>query len=311
MKKNHILITGANGFVGKHLQRSLISSGFKVSIAVRSHLDFNEPDVNSYLIDLAERNKVFEFIQSIKPDYVIHLAWKKNWDNGLGSISKGYDPNVSIAINLIDACRNLLGLKRFIFLGSCDEYGIGPRPYSENQYELPISTYGLSKLFITKLLLSLFHTCSFPAIILRPSVIYGPEQNNEMFIPSLIHSLILRKKFAMTHGEQLRDFIYISDVVQAILKVLLIDEHINAEVINIGFGVSYKVKHIAEMIANQIEPITALGRLKFGEKEYRPNEVMDYSLNVSLATRLLDWTPEVDIDEGIQKTVNYFNQSHI
>ena len=310
MKKNHIFITGANGFVGKHLQKELVARGFKVSVAIRSDSNFNEPKADRYVVDLTDKIKVLDIIQSLKPDYVIHLASQKNRNNSSEGFSKDYDLNVSMALNLVEACRNLLSLKRFVFLGSCDEYGLGPRPYTEGQFELPSGVYGLSKLSITKLLLYLYHTDSFPSVVLRASVIYGPEQNDDMFIPSLINSLLSRKDFPMTFGEQLRDFVYITDVVEAIIKSLSADERVNGKVINIGLGVSYKVNHIAKMTANLIAP-TALSQIKFGGVEYRPNEIMDYSLNISLASELLVWNPKVNIQDGILKTVNYFKLCNV
>lgn len=308
VQKNHIFITGANGFVGKHLQRELIARGFRVSVATRSDLDLDDQNVEQYIVDLTDKIKVFDILQSLKPDYVVHLASEKNRNNNPDSFIKDYDGNVSMALNLVDACRNLLNLKKFIFLGSCDEYGLGPRPYNENQFELPSGAYGLSKLSITKLLLCLYHTESFPSVVLRASVIYGPEQNDDMFVPSLINSLISRDDFPMTFGDQLRDFVYVSDVVEAIMKVLSADERLDGKILNIGLGASYKVNHIAKIAANLIAP-TALSQIKFGAVEYRSNEVMDYSLNVSRASELLNWSPKVNVEDGIRKTVNYFKQS--
>ncbi|WP_187351825.1 NAD-dependent epimerase/dehydratase family protein [Candidatus Methylopumilus rimovensis] len=309
MQKTHIFITGANGFVGRHLLRMLIARKIRVSIAVRSGPEQNLPFLESYKVDLTDKIKVFDLINFLKPDYVIHLAAKKNRNNNLESFGNDYNANFLMALNLINACRNLLNLKRFVFLGSCDEYGFGPRPYSEGQNEFPSNAYGLSKLSISKLLLSLYHTDLFPSIVLRASIIYGPEQNDEMFLPSLIHSLLSDKDFQMTLGEQFRDFVYINDVINAIIKVLSADERVNGKIINIGFGVSHKINHIAEMTANLIAP-TALRRLKFGEVEYRPNEIMDYSLKISLASDLLGWNPKVNIEEGIRKTVNHLKKSN-
>jgi len=308
MSKGHVLITGGAGFVGTHLHKRLISEGYSVSVTVRSALKINKSDPNTHIIDLADRAKVYEFVRTLNPDYVFHLAAEKNRNNDPENFSNVYDTNILMALNLIGACRKLENFKRFIFLGSCDEYGLRPRPYNENQQELPASFYGLSKLATTKLLSSLFHTESFPSVVLRASVIYGPEQNDQMFIPSLIQSLITKKDFSMTLGEQFRDFVYISDVIEALIKTLLADKQINGKVINVGLGTSYKVNHIAKIVANLIAP-DAFAAIKFGDLKYRPNEVMDYSMNISLASELLAWTPKIDVKEGIQKTVSYFKQS--
>jgi len=213
-----------------------------------------------------------------------------------------------MSLNIIDACHTLPNFKRMIFLGTCDEYGQAPTPYEETQREQPTSAYGLSKLAVTQVLSGLFHSHRFPSVVLRPSIIYGPGQGPEMFLSALIQSLLEGKDFAMTIGEQRRDFIYINDMVDAIIKAVSADERVNGKIVNIGSGVSYQIKEIVSAVVNSIHP-AASDYVKFGAVQYRPNEVMDYSVVITHAKELLGWYPTTSLEDGVRQTVMQFKES--
>lgn len=310
MRKKHIFITGCSGFVGKHLQRNLVLQGYKISVVSRYNANILNLPVNFYQVDLADKLKLSELIYYLKPDYVFHLAANKDRSQNIETFRSIYDNNLSISLNLIEACCKLPNLKKFIFMGSSDEYGFSSKPYYENCIELPISSYALSKLSISKILMGLYYTNRFPSLILRPSVIYGPEQSDEMFIPSLINSLIHGRNFSMTLGEQYRDFVYVDDVISALNKALLSDESVNGNIFNIGYGTSYKIKYIAEIISAAIG-INSYEKIKFGAINYKLNEIMDYSVNVDLAKKVLNWQAKIGISEGIQNTINFFKHSYV
>lgn len=308
LENSHILITGANGFVGRHLSEALLAAGARVSQVVRSMLLVGHATEVLHVLDLTDRDKVAEVFSLLSPDYVIHLAGSKNRENNVAQFRDTYDTNLSMAFNVIDACRELKNFKRLIFLGTCDEYGQAPTPYDETRREVPTSAYGLSKLAVTQILSGLFHRCQFPSVVLRPTIIYGPGQGDEMFLPALIQSLLAGRDFAMTAGEQFRDFIYANDVVDAIIKAIIADERVNGAVVNIGSGVSYQIKEIATMVADSIGP-AASGLIKFGAVQYRPNEVMDYSVVIARAQALLGWSPCISLEAGVQQTVGQYKKS--
>ena len=306
-EKPHLLITGANGFLGRHLSSALLSTGAKVTQLVHTIApDHHKTDIKIAL-DLTERNKVIEVFTKLQPDYVIHLASTKDRMNTGIQFRDSYETNLSISLNVIEACLGLRGFKRLIFLGTCDEYGQTTYPFVETQRELPVNNYGLSKLAVTKILSGLYQSHRFPSVVLRPSVIYGPNQGNEMFLPALIQSLLAKKDFAMTFGGQFRDFVYVDDVVDAIIKTLLASVQVNGAVINIGAGVSCEVKKLALRDAEFIHP-TAKSHLKLGVVQYRPNEAMDYAINISLAKQSLDWQPLTTLTQGLQQTISHFKE---
>ncbi len=304
----HILITGANGFVGQHLSEALLCRGNKVSRIVRSNLPKKHGAGIYHILDLTNAAKVTEVFSSLQPDYVIHLAGSKNRTDDIKQFSATYDENLLMSLNVIDGCRTIKNFKRLIFLGTCDEYGQAPTPYLESQKELPVGAYGLSKCAVTQMLSCLFRSHRFPSVVLRPSVIFGPGQGCEMFLSALIQSLLVGRDFAMTAGEQRRDFIYINDVVGAIIQAVSADERVNGAVVNIGAGVSYQIKTVASIVANSINS-DVNGFIKFGAVPYRSNDIMNYSVDISRAKELLGWCPSTTLEDGVQKTVDFFKFS--
>ena len=302
---SRILITGAKGFVGTHLAPVLTLGGARLTQWIRpGSLTVFDCEVYNK-IDLSDRKQVSNAISSLKPNFVVHLAASKVRSNIACDFIDNYCANISMATNLINSCRDLSSFQKFIFLGSCDEYGSISCPFKESQREDPSNAYGLAKLAITKMLGALAHTEKFPSIVLRPSVIYGPRQGTEMFLSALIQALVAGEDFAMTAGDQYRDFVYVDDVVTAIILALNADEALNGRVFNIGSGKSQKVNDIAALVAAQVGN-PALAHIKFGAKPYRLNEVMDYSVDITQARYELGWQPNPSLESGLQKTINYF-----
>ncbi len=305
LRNCHILITGANGFVGSHACEAILKAGAKLTQLVNANVSSSNTERVQIAVDLTNRNRVAEVFSALKPDYVIHLAGEKNRNDIGTQFRDSYDRNLSISLNVIESCLALPKFKRLIFLGSCDEYGRGSSPFDETQREMPENIYGLSKLAVTKILSGLHQSRQFPSVVLRPTLIYGPNQGDEMFLSALIQSLLVQKDFAMTYGEQYRDFVYIDDVVDAIIKSLTADDQVNGAVINIGAGDSWQVKNIATLVANLIHK-NVNNHLKFGVVPYRPTEVMNYAVNIGRASQLLGWKPTIKLVQGLQQTVNHF-----
>lgn len=309
LRNSHILITGANGFVGQHLSERLLAEGARVSQVVRSVFPGGGHETGvQHALDLTDCVKVADVFSLLQPDYVIHLAGSKNRGSDSTQFRYIYDTNLLMSLNVIDACCGLKNFKRLVFLGTCEEYGKVSTPYDETQRELPTGAYGLSKLAVTQILSGLFHSCRLPSVVLRPTVIYGPGQGVEMFFSALVQSLLAGENFLMTAGEQRRDFIYINDVVDAIVQAVSADERVNGTVINVGSGISYRVKEIAVLVANLINP-DASSLIKLGAIQYRPNEIMDYSVVINRARKLLDWSPTTSLEDGVQQTIKHFKIS--
>ena len=148
-----------------------------------------------------------------------------------------------------NGCKNLLEifLKKkpisFIQIGSSLEYGISNSPQKENikcNLRTIKSIYGKAKLLSSRYVIKLFKENNFPATVLRLYLVYGPRQEPNRFLPITILGCIKNKKFACSTGNQLRDFIYVEDVVEAIIKSLT-NKKARGKIINIGSGRPIKV----------------------------------------------------------------------
>ncbi len=296
-----ILITGANGFIGKHLSKALITQDANVFKTVR-HLS-QHVEATTVVAELTDQQQVSRVFEQVQPEYVIHLASCKNKGDEAHQFYDTYDVNVLMAKNIIQACQSTPNFKRLITLGSCDEYGLAVTPFKEEAQENPTNAYGASKLAITKMLTTLFHSRQFPSVTLRPSIVYGPGQVDNMFISQLVRTLLAGHTFAMSAGEQRRDFLYIDDLVRAIIKSLDANNHVNGRIFNIGSGVAYQLKEVSKIVANIIGETA---KVKLGAIKYRSNEVMDYSIDIKQASKHLVWLPTFDLETGLTHTIENF-----
>ena len=302
-----VLVTGANGFIGKNLVNALSQYGNKFEI----HSISRENNVSSknsqkiHLVDLTNLNFLKLVVMNIEPNIIIHLAYSKQRNDKIEISNQTYLSNLQISSNIIEASRNLKSLKKFIFFGSCDEYGIQKNSFKENQLERPLTSYGLSKLSITKKLKALYLKENYPSVIIRPSVVYGEGQDESMFLPSLANSIRKEKNFKMTMGEQYRDYIYIDDLIEAII-ILINNKNLGVgDIFNITYGKSYQIKNIAIKLANLIKKDGEL-LLKFGGIDYRKTEVMNYFTSNQKAKNLLGWHPKTNLEVGLKNIASSF-----
>jgi len=219
--------------------------------------------------------------------------------NGGRQVINAHFLGVQNLLQLID----WTSIKRFVQIGSSDEYGSLHPPQTEKMRENPISSYSFGKVASTQLLQMLFRTEGFPAVTLRPFLVYGEGQNNNRFLPQIIKGCIQGVQFPVSNGEQLRDFCYIDDIIRGILLTLKNDK-VNGEVINLASGKPISIRKIIELV----QEVVGQGVPDFGAVPYRVGESMALYADVAKAKKLLGWEPSVSIDEGISRTVHYYQR---
>ena len=296
-----VLITGGR-FIGKYLIRKLLALNYQVFILQRSEIAIPAQAVQ-FNGDIQNAQFVNDVIQQVQPEVIFHLAACKDRQQNLKSIRQTLEVNLMGTCNIFEACSQINTLQSIIVMGTAEEYGNSAlTPFQESQRERPISGYSLSKTCQTYLCETLARIHGLPVVVLRPSIVYGPEQGLEMFLPSLISALLKGDEYRMTLGEQTRDFIYIDDLINA-MTASMEAKNIFGQIINIGCGHSVKIGFIAEYIAG------ALGKaslLKLGAIPYRKEEIFEYKINIKKAKKLLNWAPLVSIEEGLKKTLSYY-----
>ena len=301
-----VLITGATGFIGKHLLRKLLLENDNVSCF---DVQFNElflsefeKHIQIFQGNLSNEADISSCVKKSNPYYVFHLAGAKNRSNNQTSFSINHEINYVGTYNLLNALSGINNLSHVITLGTIEEYGNANPPFAEDSNELPTSHYGLSKLAATKLSLAFYNEYQLPITILRPSIAFGPGQGIEMFIPAIIRSIQNNKVFNMTGGEQLRDFIFISDLIDAMMKTASSNKVIG-HIVNIGAGHSITIKETANQISSMM---SREDLIKIGAIPYRSTETMNYSVVIDKATSMLGWYPKVSMLDGLLKTIESF-----
>ena len=297
-----ILVTGGRGFIGRSLVDALIGHR-----AVVTTLDMVPPengaaDLTACTGDIEDRSFADECVERCKPDVVFHLAAFKERSSDVEDFYRAVGVNVVGCLNLLSALVRHGGVSSVVVLGTAEEYGRNESPFAESMREAPVTAYSYSKLCVTNLC-GMFHSLyRLPVVVLRPTLAYGPGQEAGMFLPSLIRSLVEKRPFVMTPGEQTRDFVYITDLVDAMIQASRA-RAAPGQVINIGSGTPVKLLDLAIMVERLLD---RQGLVKVGGREYRPDEIMDYCVDTTKARTLMGWKPKVSLDEGIKLTIASF-----
>jgi len=306
-----IFVTGATGFIGSHLIRRLLKEGTEVHALIMKDDDqFRINDIIGNLTvwygDLRDYSSIRVTIKDSRPQIIFHLAALRNVMRDLGLISSMIDINLNGTINLLKAVsEEEIPLECFLNTGTCEEYGDAIGPFREDQRELPVSPYSASKVAATYFCQMLHKTTGLPIVTLRPFLTYGPYQDTDMFIPSIIYHCLERKDFQMTQGDQTREFNYVDDIVDAYLLAATCQNAIG-EIINIGNSIEYKIRDVAEKIVRMMGlPI----RLLIGALPKRAGETPHFFCSNEKAKRLLGWFPKFTLDEGLKRTISWYESS--
>jgi nucleoside-diphosphate-sugar epimerase len=297
-----LLVVGGTGFIGHHLVRAGVDQNWQVtSLSLNVPKPSRRvPGVEYICADIIDKDSLQAKLSEIAFEYVVNVGGYIDHtlflQGGRASIQAHFDA----LLNLIEPLDKQI-LKKFVQIGSSDEYGNAPAPQKEQMREGPISPYALAKTASTHFLQMLYRTEGFPAVILRPFLTYGPEQDEKRFLPQIICGCLKDESFATSAGEQLRDFCYVEDTVEAIILALQSD-NANGEVFNVASGQAISIR---DMIV-RLQSLVRKGEPRFGEIAYRPRENMELYADISKIHQLLGWSPETSIDAGLTMTIDWF-----
>lgn len=299
-----LLVVGGTGFIGSHVTDEALRRGFAVTVISRRFVD-KEKQKNSvkYIVaDIGNKSELAFKLKDKKFEYVINLAGYVDHASYFDGGEDVVYTHLSGTINLIN-CLDKSQLVKFVQIGSSDEYGNNASPQNEAQRELPISPYSFAKSAVTHFLQMLYRTVGLPIVVIRPFLVYGPGQHPERFIPQVIKGCFSKKEFAVSEGEQFRDFCYITDFVSAVFLTLN-NKEANGKILNIASGNPVMIKDIVGRIVFYV----GCGSPKFGGVKYRSNENMSLYADITKARVILGWEPKVNLESGLKNTVNWFTK---
>jgi nucleoside-diphosphate-sugar epimerase len=301
MKVPHLLVIGGTGFIGHHLLKSVQQKGWRIT-----SVSLNPPTKDRFVknvtyinFDLAVRDLVKKHITE-DFDYVVNLGGYINhqlFKEGGRDLINTHFTALQNLIEMLSRRR----LKRFVQIGSSDEYGNAQAPQQVELREQPISPYSLAKVACSHFLQMIHRTENFPAVILRLFLTYGPGQDNGRFLPQIIRGCLNDDTFPTSAGEQIRDFCYVDDTVRAILQALAVPKA-NGHIFNVASGIPVSIRTMIEKIC----VLTGRGNPQYGKIPYRPSENMALYANLSKEKDILQWEPNISLEEGLKKTIDYF-----
>lgn len=297
--KPRLLVIGGTGFIGHHLLAAAKNDWQVTSVSLNPptqqrfvssvrYVNVDLVDFNATKIALEEG---FEYVVNLG-GYIDHKLFTEGGENVIQS-------HFFALQNLIAALPRK-SLKRFVHIGSSDEYGDSPAPQFENLREAPISPYSLAKMAGTHLLQMLCKTESFPSVILRLFLVYGPGQGEKRFLSQIVKACLRDDEFSTSEGTQIRDFCFVEDVVRAILLALQ-TKNIEGQVFNIASGVPVSIRSVIENVQN----IVGGGRPHYGSLPYRVGENMELYADIQKAKNMLHWQPKINIEEGLKQTIRF------
>jgi len=297
-----VLITGASGFVGSHVARLLVAEGCEVHALVREssnrwRIQDILPSMYLWQSDLVAFENMNAYLQEIKPELCIHLAWYAVPGKYLNS-QENLD-SIQASINLLSQLAEL-GCKRFVGIGTCFEYDLSLGYLSESSLTKPITLYAATKVALSTILQQFAQITEMEIAWIRLFYQYGPMEDERRLIPGIISSLLRDEVVKTTKGEQIRDFLHIEDVASAIWAVAKSNV---SGVVNVGSGQPVTVGQIALELGN------LLGKpdlIHLGALPYRPNDPMFICANNELLRKKTDWTQKYNLTTGLKNTIEWY-----
>lgn len=290
--KPRILVTGATGFLGKNLLERLRQD--------------SEVTVFAQRFDLTKEQKVFSYITLSKPDMVFHLG-------ALVDLTRSFDvARKTIEANIIGTTNLLLALaanpaKRLIFASTEEVYGEGTLPYRETDVPNPPSPYAATKVTGEHLVRLYRGRAAATSLVLRIGTMYGPHQPDRRLIHQIIQKAINHEDIPLTWGTKKRDYVYVGDVVEALLRAKDAKNLPAFDVINVGGQTMVSLKALADMI---VAAASSSSRLRLGAIPDRIGESDEWLLDNTKAGRVLGWSPKTDIQTGMKETIVWIRKKN-
>jgi dTDP-glucose 4,6-dehydratase len=309
-----LLITGGAGFIGSNFTRYILETYDDTEVVVLDKLTYagnpdnlkeieGNPKYKFVRGDICDHRTVEETLKGC--DCVINFAAETHVDRSIGDPDSFIKTDVYGTYVLLEATKNL-GIPKFIQISTDEVYGdAGDEPSGEDSPLMPQSPYAASKAGADRLAYSYFVTYGTPVVITRCTNNYGPNQYPEKMVSLFITNAVDEKPLPVYGtGKNTRDWIYVLDHVKA-LDLIMNTGGLEGEVLNIGSGIELSVLQVADRILKALGKPDSLVRM-VGD---RPGHVRRHAVKTDKIRSLLDWKSEVDFEEGLKLTVDWYQNN--
>jgi nucleoside-diphosphate-sugar epimerase len=307
------LVTGGAGFIGSHLSEELVRQGERVRVVdsfitgKRDNLK-HIPGVELIEGDLADLAVAQRAVAGV--DYVLHQAAIPSVPRSVQDPITSNRANIDASLNVLVAARDA-GVRRLVYAGSSSAYGDTPTlPKVETMGTAPLSPYALQKLVAEQYCQMFTRLYGLETVTIRYFNVFGPRQDPSspysgvisLFIRALVEG---RQPTIYGDGEQTRDFTYVANVVDGVLRACTASGA-SGEVINVATGGRISLNQLFNALKGltgaDVNPIYA---------EPRAGDVRDSQADISKARRLLGYQPLVALDQGLEQTVAWFRRTQM
>jgi nucleoside-diphosphate-sugar epimerase len=309
----HYLVTGGAGFIGSHLCEELVRRGERVRVVdslitgKRQNLA-HLPQVEFMHGDLADIDVARRAVQDV--EYVLHQAAIPSVPRSVEDPLTSNRANIDASLNILVAARDA-GVRRLVYAGSSSAYGNSEvLPKVETMPTAPLSPYALQKL-VAEQYCQMFTTLyKFETVTIRYFNVFGPRQDPSspysgvisLFISALCDG---RRPTIYGDGEQTRDFTYVANVVDGVLRACQAPAA-SGEVINVATAGRISLNQLFAIVKREVgsslEPVYS---------DPRAGDVRDSQADISKAQRLLSYAPIVSFEEGLGRTVKWYRESMV
>lgn len=309
-----ILVTGAAGFIASHLCERLLKEGHEV-IGLDNFNNYYDPKIKKANAQILKKYPKFKLLigeilnekllakifKNNKFDQVVHLAARAGVRPSLENPKLYVDVNIRGTINILTEIQKHK-IKRFIFASSSSVYGNSPKvPFSEkDNVDKPISPYAATKKAAELICYNFHHLYGIETACLRFFTVYGPRQRPEMGIALFTESILKSKPIIMFgNGESSRDYTYVDDIVDGIIKAMRLKE-LKFEIFNLGNSNPISLKKLIE----SIEKAAGI-KAKIIKKPMQAGDVERTFADIRYSKKRLGYQPKTKIQDGIKKYVNF------
>ena len=316
LSNRRVLVTGGLGFLGSNLCQRLVSEGCSVSVidnlaplygGNRFNLSGVDDNVRVVVADMRDEQALEPLVA--EADIVFHLAAQVSYIDSLAMPYEDLELNAQATLRLLELCRRSNPQAIIVFTSSRMVVGKVPETHlSEAVEPRPLSLYGIHKLTSEHYLRTYYENFGIRSVIARITNPFGPRQQIKHDKYSIVGWFVRQAMEDKTirvfgDGSQLRDYIYVDDVVEALLRCAATEETLG-ETVNLGTGVGTQFR---EMVTKVVE-LVGSGRIDFipWPKDYEHLETGDVIADISKLTRLTGWTPRVKLEDGIARTLQYY-----